>query len=73
MTRSRKKNPFTGITCIESEKFDKQKSNRKLRRLVNILLTKGEEIFPSLREVSNRWTFGKDGKQRWLDERCIRK
>ena len=69
MSKSYKKNPYTGFTTAKSEKFDKITSNRKLRQKEkNILksidnLDEAEDIIlPDIREVSNVWNFAKDGK-----------
>ena len=69
MARSRKKTPIIPNTCANSEKEDKRNANRKLRRKVKADLHKAqvteiiEEIeLPELREVSNVWSFAKDGK-----------
>ncbi len=62
MSRSKRKTPITGITTCESEKQDKRKANRKLRRKTREEIKKGNDTLPLLREVSNVWDFGKDGK-----------
>ena len=63
MTRSKKKHPITGITCAESEKDDKRLANRKFRMAVKRAIKKGAEVLPHKREVSNVWSFAKDGKE----------
>jgi hypothetical protein len=65
MSRSRKKVPVTGMTTQDSEKQDKRKANRKLRAAVRVAIADEQEVMPELREVSDVWTFGKDGKQ-WV-------
>lgn len=68
MSRSRKKNPITGITCAASEKEDKRRANRRLRRVVKCGIRCTDEEVRYLhevmdkRDVSNVWTFEKDGK-----------
>lgn len=69
MSRSYKKTPRFPTTCAESEKDDKRFANRKLRRSTNMKLAQIEDddsidelVFPELREVSEVWTFSKDGK-----------
>lgn len=62
MSRSRRKTPIIGV-CGKSEKKDKRLANRKLRRMVHVLIRLGDEHFPSIREVSNVWAWSKDGKQ----------
>lgn len=57
------------MTCIDSEKQDKRFANRKFRRYVKQVIF--EEVLPLLREVSNIWTFGKDGKQYVKDDEDV--
>lgn len=63
MSRSKKKTPVVGTTTSETEKDDKRKANRKLRRATKIEVHKEKEVLPEAREVSNVWAFGKDGKR----------
>jgi len=63
MSRSLKKTPKTGITTAETEKDDKRKANRKLRRLTKIQVKKGDNELTKIKEISNVWLFDKDGKQ----------
>ncbi|GEN75179.1 hypothetical protein [Chryseobacterium hagamense] len=63
MSRSRRKNPITGITTAETEKKNKLEANRKFRRLNRIKIHKGNFELFQLREISNVWNFDKDGKQ----------
>lgn len=51
-----------GITSRDSEKQDKREANRKLRRVARYLIKCGKFELPLLREISNVWGFGKDGK-----------
>jgi hypothetical protein len=78
MSRSFKRNPIIGHTTAETEKHDKRLANRCLRRKSRALLRTSavgahghvvESVaqLPLLREVSNVYCFGKDGKQ-WLDQ-----
>lgn len=76
MSRSRKKTPIAGMTNARSEKQDKRNANRKLRRKTRA----DPEHAPLLREVSNVWTFDKDGKiyltprdQAWRHGKWLRK
>ena len=64
MSRSRRKTPVVGWTLAESEKGDKQKANRKLRRLAKEAVRLAKEP-PIQRETSNIWLMDKDGKQRF--------
>jgi hypothetical protein len=63
MSRSKKKTPRTGITLAESEKDNKRKANRKFRRRTKIQVQKGETELVEMKEISNVWSFDKDGKQ----------
>lgn len=72
MSHSVRHSPFIGITCCDSEKSDKRIANRKLRRRVAEAI-RCEIEPPVIREVSNVWLFGKDGKQRVRDGKWLRK
>ena len=67
MSRFRKKHPFCGITTATTEKEDKRRAHRTLRRVFRDLDLSDPDslVVPLLREVSNVWSFGKDGKQRF--------
>jgi hypothetical protein len=78
MSRSFKRTPIIGHTTAESEKQDKRLANRSLRRQTREALrasgagkprnaVEGVAELPLKREVSNVYSFGKDGKQ-WLDD-----
>jgi hypothetical protein len=60
MSRSRRKTPKAGITTADSEKQDKRLANRDLRRKV-----RQGKLDLRVRDVSNGWSFDKDGKQRF--------
>jgi hypothetical protein len=62
MSRSKRKTPITGIIGCESEKQDKREANRLLRRKTKLQVISGKEIILNIREVSNVWGMGKDGK-----------
>lgn len=64
MSRSVFKTPITGNTCARSEKYDKQKANRRLRRRVRVAIAVGDDsaVDLGIRDVSNVWAFQKDGK-----------
>ena len=71
MARSHKKHNITGITCKESEKQDKRKANRRLRRKNKTIKATDETSqsdYALMREVSNLWDFDKDGKIYISDE-----
>lgn len=65
MSRSRKRTPITGNCKCDSEKQEKRKANRRLRRIVRASVRVGADPLPVIREVSNVWTWGKDGKTWW--------
>ena len=70
MSRSRKNKPIAGNTLAETEKADKRLANRKLRASVRKLIDNEEYDLlrtHSIEDVSNVWTFGKDGKT-WLGD-----
>lgn len=66
LSRSFRKSPFCGMTTAESEKKDKQLAHRRERRIVRQILDSNplRPVLPHRREVSNVWSFDKDGKQR---------
>lgn len=66
MSRSYRHNPIAAIAGSGSEKWDKQKANRKLRKRVKDAIRNNKEI-PLLREVSNVWMMNKDGKMYFGD------
>ena len=63
MSRSKKKTKIHGNTTAKSEKENKRDANRKLRRIVKQKVNSGRTELPELREVSNVWSFDKDGKR----------
>ncbi len=67
MSRSRRKNPFTGFSTADSEKEDKRIANRKERRKIRQVLPAepAPELLPHRRELSNVWSMDKDGKRRF--------
>lgn len=67
MSRSLRRNPFTGTTTSDSEKQEKRWANRRLRREVRRKIVEDSDdlSLPSLREVSNVWSMSKDGKVRF--------
>ena len=77
MARSRKKTPIGGITTAESEKADKLSAHRRERRKVRATLATDPQVdvLPHRREVSDVWTFAKDGKyyQTRVQARDLRK
>lgn len=66
MSNSKKKTPITGNTRSESEKDDKRRANRKMRRKMrctNIDLSDCDLLTPIKEEYSDAWSFAKDGKR----------
>jgi len=63
MSRSIKKTPKIGFTTAKTEKQNKRKANRKLRRVTKDQVKKGDSRLANLKEISNVWLFDKDGKQ----------
>ncbi len=72
MSRSFRHTPVIGNACASSDKPGKQIANRTLRTHVRMTLRKclrncadfDNLLVPLLREVSNVWSFPKDGKHR---------
>jgi hypothetical protein len=62
MSRSRKHSPVSANACARSEKWDKQHANRRLRQVNRVLIKKEVEPLKELEEVSDVWTFNKDGR-----------
>ncbi len=65
MSRSRRRTPVCGITTARSEKADKVAAHRRERRRVHVALgvEPAREVLPHRRELSNVWSYAKDGKQ----------
>jgi hypothetical protein len=62
MSRSKKKTPFCGLSKAGSEKDDKRRANRTLRRKAR---AGDPENAPVLRAVADVWAMAKDGKVRF--------
>lgn len=77
MSKSRIKHPIMKITGHRvSDKKDRSTANRKLRRKVKMLIKKGLDFFPILKEISDKWGWNSDGGSYWmndLDEKFKRK
>ena len=76
MSRSRKYTPIHATTNAKSEKEDKQRANRKDRRVNKVILqtTEDEEKLLEKRATSNVYDFAKDGKIRTdSDNKNLRK
>ena len=67
MARSQWKTPIRSITTALSKKMDKQSAHRRYRRKVKAVLQQVPEagLFPHVRERSDPWRMGKDGKARF--------
>jgi hypothetical protein len=61
MARSHKYRPFFAC-CSGSEKEDKRLANRNFRHKAKLRAKSGSGEFLLMREISNVWAFGKDGK-----------
>lgn len=66
MSRSRLKTPIFGMTTAVTEKQDKRLANRRLRRIVKQSVNQEDVHLPKLRQVSNIWSFDKDGKRFYI-------
>jgi hypothetical protein len=62
MSNSKRKLPILPNCNAGSEKAEKQKANRKLRRLVKKKLSELNYELPKLKEVADSWNWSKDGK-----------
>lgn len=62
MSRSKRKTPILPNCNISSEKSEKQKANRRLRRIAKEKLAVAGEDLPQKKEISDIWNWGKDGK-----------
>ena len=66
MGKSYRKTKIFGWTAASSEKKDKVFHHRKMRRRVHEQIQKEDyDLFPVDNEISNVWTWDKDGKQYW--------
>jgi hypothetical protein len=65
MSRSYRKTKIFGMTKAESEKKDKRLANRRLRKAISNMDLLETEIVPTIEDVSNVWSFDKDGRQYW--------
>jgi hypothetical protein len=67
MARSYRKTPICGITTARTEKGDKKIWHSRMRAATRTHIASGRDTdtMPLTREVSNVWSFAKDGKQRF--------
>jgi hypothetical protein len=63
MSRSKRKTPICGFTTAHSEKWHKQKTNRRLRHAIKLRIIAGKELMPTIKQMGDIWNFAKDGKQ----------
>lgn len=74
MSRSRRKQPISAITTAKSERSDKKLWHKKLRSKEKQRLKSDDlDNYTPLtaNEVSNPWTFAKDGKLFWKVSDCL--
>lgn len=74
MSRSRRRTPIIGNCACRSERSDKKDWHGRMRARTRLAILRMDENMPEVREVSDPWTFGKDGKQ-WFegDKKYMRK
>lgn len=67
MSRSYRKTPIFGITCSDSEKYEKRIINRKFRKKTKDMIQKGnyEKLPFNLNQIEDVWSMSKDGKYYW--------
>ncbi len=64
MSRSRRKTKIFG-NCGGSDKLDKIRSSKKMRRLLKVHYNNMDAVTPDKKDFSNIWEFNKDGKSYW--------
>jgi hypothetical protein len=70
MSRSYRKRPIFGWTKRGNkigEKKEKQRANRRFRLKTRMALVAQRVLPTSLRQISNIWTWAKDGKMYWAN------
>ena len=72
MSRSRRKTPITGTCVCRSERHDKLMWHSRFRARVREAIIRDDEVMPHVREVSDVWSFGKDGKTYWGNREWFR-
>lgn len=65
MGKSRRRTPISGTCVCRSERTWKELWHRRYRRAVNAAVRADEDVMPHVREISDVWSFGKDGKTYW--------
>lgn len=69
MSKSRRKIPIRGIADT-SDKYDKRLANRKFRRREKLAIHHEKDPPENLNEVSDPYSFDKDGKKYYGREDC---
>lgn len=67
MARSFTHLPITGTCKCRSERWDKIFWHRRFRRATRLAIYRNADLMPHRFDVSNVWSFGKDGKNYWTD------
>ena len=64
MSRSTRKRSIAGVTAAASDKSDKQRANRRMRKRAKVTLRHGdgEQVLPVKRGVIDPWSTAKEGK-----------
>lgn len=65
MAQSRKHQPFAGHTTAKSEKDDKRRASRRIRRLLRRIHLDETTDRLDTRPHDGGWTFAKDGRGRF--------
>ncbi len=71
MSRSQRKTPIFGMTTCRSERSDKVLWHGRLRAHTRTTMTActandlADCVLPEVKQVSNVWDMGKDGRQWW--------
>ena len=72
MSRSYKRNNWTGYSCAESDKDWKRDNNRRFRRKQNMCVDEDDfDKIEDMDSVSDRWSAPKDGKMMFEPEFCV--
>lgn len=68
MSKSFRQTDIVGITKASSEQYEKRITNRRLRKLAKQKFKADPEaVLPDKRDISDIWTWPKDGKQNFYD------
>ena len=69
MSRSRKKTSITSNTNADSDKEGKKRCHKKFRRKEKKAIREEEDPPEDLREIESCWSWSKDGKQYFDEEK----